>query len=76
MGNSNCSTGFGEVYGYWVLGPLGLLGGSGVLSNNGKENGNFNGVYDLRFRVRGLTYWAISRLYVYLYTKSPDPESS
>ena len=23
-GNSNFSTGFGEVYDYWVLGPLGI----------------------------------------------------
>ena len=26
MGISNCNTGFGEVYDYWVLGPLGSSG--------------------------------------------------
>ena len=26
MGNSNCGTGSGQVYDYWVLGHLGLKG--------------------------------------------------
>ena len=26
LGNSNCRIGFGQVYDYWVRGPLGKLG--------------------------------------------------